>query len=70
MATTASALMTLAQTGCNLYVESEYTPPAIMAIIKVVKAKGGHITINGSYYTASVLNEFAKIGSSNITIKV
>ena len=62
----------LAEIGANIELTAEtgYLPQAIETIIKIVVGKGGHVTVDANGFTPDSLERFAKIGHSNLTIRV
>lgn len=72
MSITSATAEKLANLNVNLEItpEANYTSATVEKLVKIVTENNLHITIHAGKYTSSSLEKFARIGGSNVTIKI
>ena len=62
----------LAKLGANIEITGNcgHSSTSVKDIIKIVVAKGKHITVSAEKYSSTSLKEMVKLGGNNITIKI
>jgi hypothetical protein len=67
-----SQVQQIARIGANLEISpgSKYLSTQVEQIIRIVKGREGNIRVHAGNYTASQLEQFARIGGRSVTIVI
>ena len=62
----------LVRIGANLEISSDagYMANKVEDIIRIAASKGSHVTVDAGKYLSSSLENFARIGGKNVTIRI